>query len=356
MTTTSARRDPGAYGFLVLMVLLGSSTATAAKFAVRELPVGFLPLVRFGGAGLTLLPFVLSGGRFGNLLRRDGLRLLTAGALCVPVNQFFFLSGTRLAPTTHVGLIYALCPLFVLGLAIALGQERLVPGRLLGIVLSVSGAVVIALGNFWQGGADRGNTLAGDLLLLGAVSSWAAYMTVSKPLINRHGAVTVLTGVFLAGALLHAPVALLGSEPWREPLQAASTRAWLSVAYLTFVISVIALACQNLAMRRLDASQVAVVGNLAPALTVLWGVWLLDEPLSLTLLVGGGLTLLGIVWANRASARPQRPGLGPQPVGSVAAEAPTPDRVARASAACPPARGSGMLPTRPVEPVPPGAR
>jgi drug/metabolite transporter (DMT)-like permease len=49
------------------------------------------------------------------------------GAFCVPINQAFFLNGARLAPTTHVGLIYALCPMVVLLLAWASGQERLVP-------------------------------------------------------------------------------------------------------------------------------------------------------------------------------------------------------------------------------------
>src|SRR3712207_2008665 len=43
------RRDVRASVFLALMVLIGSSTATAAKFAVRELPIGLVPIVRFGG-------------------------------------------------------------------------------------------------------------------------------------------------------------------------------------------------------------------------------------------------------------------------------------------------------------------
>ena len=53
--------DLGAYVFLALMVVITSSTAPAAKFAVRELPVGALPLVRFGVAGLCLWPVVAAG-------------------------------------------------------------------------------------------------------------------------------------------------------------------------------------------------------------------------------------------------------------------------------------------------------
>src|SRR5262249_28719678 len=67
--------DHKAYIYLALMVLIGSSTATAAKFVVRELPVSLLPLVRFGGAGLCLLPIVWRGGTLARLLREDWPRL-----------------------------------------------------------------------------------------------------------------------------------------------------------------------------------------------------------------------------------------------------------------------------------------
>ncbi len=298
------RRRAGAYFFLWLMVLIGSSTATAAKFAVRELPVELLPIARFGVAGLALLPLVWGRGTLRALFRQDGPRLLAAAALCVPINQSFFLNGTRLAPTTHVGLIYATCPLVVLVLATLLGQERLVRGRLLGILVCVSGAGVIALGNLWRGAGSGADGLRGDLLLIGAVTSWGAYLTVNKPLVARHGALVVLAGTFLVGSALALPIALVTASDWPSRLASASFRAWGSVVYLALVVSVVGLACQNVALRWLDASQVATVGNAAPLLTVLWGVSLLGETMTPALVAGGALTLGGIVWTGRGpSAR-----------------------------------------------------
>jgi drug/metabolite transporter (DMT)-like permease len=292
------RRGIDGYVFLALMVVIGSSTATAAKFAVRELPVGLLPIVRFGGAGLCLLPLVWRGGGLLRMIREDGGRLLATAAFCVPINQMFFLSATRLAPTTHVGLVYAACPLVVLLLAVSLGQERLVASRLVGILACVLGVVVVGLGNLWQGGTEGANGLRGDLLLVGAVLSWGAYLTVSKPLIARHGALTTLAGTFLVGTLLDLPIALATLPGW-TPLSAVSPTAWWSLAYLTLIVTVLGLACQNQALRRFDASQVAAFGNVAPLLTILWGVWLLGEQAHLTLLLGGALTLGGILWASR---------------------------------------------------------
>ncbi len=97
---TNARlgRVPGAFVILLVMVLIGSSTALTAKFALRELPIELLPLVRYGVAGLALLPVVLRNGQLLRVFRQDGARLMAASILCVPVNQMLFLHGTKLAP------------------------------------------------------------------------------------------------------------------------------------------------------------------------------------------------------------------------------------------------------------------
>ena len=291
--------DIRAYVYLVLMVLIGSCTAPAAKFAVRELPTGLLPLIRFGVAGVFLLPIVgRRGDSLARLFREDFWRLALAAALCVPVNQTFFLNGARLAPTSHVALIYASCPLFVLLMTVMMGQERLIPSRLAGVVASMAGVVVIGLDSFWRGGAGGQDTLRGDLLLVGAVASWGAYLTASKPLIARHGPLTVLAGTFLAGTVLHLPVALVTMPGW-APLSNASGAAWRGLLFLTLVVTLIGLTFQNLAMRRLDASQVASFGNVAPLLTVFWGVWLFGETVTPALILGGVLTLGGILWTSR---------------------------------------------------------
>ncbi len=286
---------------LGLMVLLGSTTAMAAKLAVRDLPLSVLPIARYGLAALCLLPLALRNRRLVELLRRDGGRLLLAGLLCVPINQAFFLAGARLAPTTHVGLIYATCPLIVLLLAWAWRQERPDRRRIAGVFASVAGVAVLAIGGLGAAGRPAASVAAelrGDLLLLGAVTTWGAYLTLSKPLATRYGALPTLAGTYLLGCLLDLPRALAVAPPWAD-LAAVPAPAWWALLYLAVIVSVIGQFSQNFALSRLDASHVAVVGNVAPALTVLWGVLLLGEPFTPALAVGGLLTLAGIGLARR---------------------------------------------------------
>ena len=147
--------DFRAYVYVALMVVFGSTTAAAAKIAVAELPVTLVPAVRFGMAGLCLLPWVLGRGVLLRMIREDALLLLATAALCVPINQGFFLSAARLGPTSHVGIFYATCPLVVLLLAWTMRIERPDRGRLWGVLASVAGIVVIGIGNYWSSGGGR---------------------------------------------------------------------------------------------------------------------------------------------------------------------------------------------------------
>jgi drug/metabolite transporter (DMT)-like permease len=122
---------------------------------------------------------------------------------------------------------------------------------------------------------------------------------VCRPLVVRHGAIPALAATFLLGGVL-AGLMVLADPPASARLEAASPGAWVSLAYLTLFVTVCGLSCQNAALRRFDASQVAAVGNAAPMLSLLWGVWLLNEPLGWSLVLGAALTLGGVIWVSRA--------------------------------------------------------
>jgi len=326
-----AEPDHRAYVYVVLMVVFGSTTAAAARYIVRDLPVAWVPVVRFGVGGICLLAVARDFGAVARIVRADWPLLLVGAGLCVPLNQGFFLNAARLGPTSHVGLFYATCPLVVLLLAWTMRLERPDLGRLWGVLASVLGVVVIGVGTAWHGQgspAEVRSVVVADALLVGAVFSWGAYLTVSKPLIVRHGPIPVLTATFLVGALLDLPVALIAS-PHVPDLAKVSAPAWIALAFLTLFITPVNLACQNLAMRRLDASQVANFSNVAPILTVVWGAWLFGEALTPSLIAGGTLALAGVFWTGRSSVvRGQWPVVGestldtPQPL-SVVASVPT---------------------------------
>src|SRR5262249_21381199 len=152
-------------------VIFGSTTAAAARYVVRELPPAWVPVVRFGVSGLLLLAVAADRQALARLLRRDGPLLLVCAAMCVPINQGFFLNAARLGPTSHVGLFYATSPLVVLILAWSFRMERVDLRRLWGVLASVAGVGIIGVGAAWHGAtppSEARATMLADLLLIGA--------------------------------------------------------------------------------------------------------------------------------------------------------------------------------------------
>ena len=286
------------------MVVLGSTTAAAAKIAVAELPVTLVPAVRFGMAGLCLLPWVLGRGVLVRMIREDALLLLVTAALCVPINQGFFLSAARLGPTSHVGIFYATCPLVVLLLAWTMRMERPDRGRLWGVLASVAGIVVIGIGNYWTGGGrDHGggarrrarrSVAGGRGLVVGRLyrgeqaagrAAWSHAGRWPRP--------------FLVGCLLSLPAAVW-AWPGFSSFGQVSSSAWLALADLGALHHAAGLGLSKpvaAPVRREPGrhfqQRIAFshrrLGGLA-----LWRV------ADARARVGGALTLGGIYWASRA--------------------------------------------------------
>ena len=85
----SHQPDLRGYVYLALMILFGSTTSPFAKVAVSELPIGVLPLLRFGFAGLCLIPFLSDRGALWRLLRDDPFRLALVAAFACPSIKAF---------------------------------------------------------------------------------------------------------------------------------------------------------------------------------------------------------------------------------------------------------------------------
>lgn len=81
------------------------------------------------------------------------------------------------------------------------------------------------------------------------------------------------------------------------------TEAWLSVLYLVIIGSVIAFGAYIYALKRLPATLVSIHSYVNPIVAVLIGDWLLHEPLTLFVIMGTLVTLVGVYLVNRSFRR-----------------------------------------------------
>jgi drug/metabolite transporter (DMT)-like permease len=274
--------------FLTMAVIWGIPYLLI-KVAVGE----FSPvLVVFGrcvvGAAL-LLPWTIARGQLRPALRR--WRPLLAFTVLEMTGPWLLLSfAERTLSSSLTGLLVATVP-FVAALAglLAGEEERLTPVRLLGMGVGVVGiAVLLGLD---VGGAQLLPLLAVALTVVGYATG---PLVVSRSLPEVSGVAASSIALFVTG-VAYAPFALTRLDQVAE----ASAPALLSLAGLGAVCTALALALFFSLIREVGPQRALVITFVNPAVAVLLGVALLDEPFTLGIAVGLPLVLVGCVLATR---------------------------------------------------------
>ena len=287
--------------------LLAQTIIAAGTFIVANRTTQELTPLQTGWFRILLSFILLSPFYFLTMRRRrfpdrgDIWRLALLGLTGVTANQMLFLYGIQLSPPLNGALFYAFTPVVVLVIAAMLLGERLTTFKVGGVLAAVVGVILVlsSKGLILTAGPSRG-----DVFLLFAVTAWAGYTLLGKPLLAKYDALTVTVWAFGAGAL-----SMLPTTPWvwmDFDVAAVSWEAWLSILYLSALTSGVAFTLWYWALKRLEAGQVAVFTNLQAPTTALIS-WLLFGAIPGALVVSGGLlVIIGVTLVQLATRRAKR--------------------------------------------------
>jgi len=209
------------------------------------------------------------------------------------MNQGFFLFGLSQSTASHAALLYALTPAVVFLLARRYLNEGRAGGKLAGIAVAFTGVVLILLD---RGLAREPGVLRGDFLILVAVFSWAAYTIGSKELLSRYDPMTLTTWALVSGTIMCLPAALIPNAI--PPLRSLTLPVWGGILYLAVGTSLIAYSLWLYALRRLEASKVAITTNAQPVLTSVLSWIVFGERFGPAFFLGAALILFGVSWVE----------------------------------------------------------
>ncbi|GAC1320828.1 MAG: DMT family transporter [Collimonas sp.] len=295
----SQARMAGYTAITITVVLWASFALSIRSMAAASLPATDVALIRYAIPALLLLPFLPS--RWASLRRAapSALSMIAIGAGL----PFFMLAswGGATTSATHVGaLIAGTAPLSIALLGWLIYRQRISASRWKALALIVAGALGLVMHS--NSAAPAGAAMAGAGLLLLASLMWGIYtLGLRKAGLDVIGCAIVLnlpSAAALAALVASGAIAShLGHATWKEVMpfvlvQGLGTGLASSLAYAAAIV-------------RLGAEKSSVIGSLAPALTCILAVPLLNEPLTMT--VGGGVLLitLGVIVASRARGQDQ---------------------------------------------------
>ncbi|MQA32222.1 DMT family transporter [Modestobacter roseus] len=285
------------WALFVAMAVIWGVPYLLIKVAVGEFSPVLVVFARCAIGAAVLLPWTIARGQLRPALRHwRALLLFTVLEMTGP---WLLLSWAEQSLSSSLtGLLVAAVP-FVAALTARLAgdEDRLSPVRVVGMLIGVVG--IAALLGLDVGGAQLSAIGAVALVVVGYAT---APMVVTRALPDVPG-VAVAAIALTVTALVYAPFAL----PQVGELPGAPADALVSVAVLGLVCTALALALFFALIREAGPQRALVITFVNPAVAVLLGVLLLDEPFTLGLAVGLPLVLLGCVLATRRSpTRPRR--------------------------------------------------
>jgi drug/metabolite transporter (DMT)-like permease len=255
---------------LVAVNLIYGANYSIAKevMPVHVKPFAFV-LMRVGGA-LILFWIVSSLFIREKVDRKDFPRLALLALFGVACNQLLFLKGLSITTPINASIIMISNPIVVLLIAAAVLRERISVPRLLGISCGIFGAMLLLLFN--KSFSFGSETMSGDIMILINSISWALYLVLVKPLMQKYNTFTIVKWVFLFGFLYVLP---FGYEEFKTVEWSAFTpKIWYDVLFVVIATTFFAYVLNTYALRALSPSIVSIYIYLQPFLATLFAVFL----------------------------------------------------------------------------------
>ena len=310
--TTTRRPSPASDGTQpvtpAVLVALGTvyvvwgSTYLAIKYTVATLPPFLSMGSRFVLAGAVLAAAVLA------LRGRAAFRMTRAQVLTAAVVGLFLLVGGNgvLAVAEQeidsglAALIIAGTPLWVVLLRAAL-RDRPSAATVGGLVVGMVGVAVLLLP-----GLSGARALAPLLLVCLSSVLWACGTVLStrRPMPADPFVTTVVE--MAAGGTAMLLLGSLGGEWGRLDLAASSRASWIAYVYLILVGSLVGYSAYVWLLANAPLSLVTTYAYVNPAVAVALGALFLGEPLTVYVLVGGGVIIAAVALVITSESRSRR--------------------------------------------------
>lgn len=226
---------------------------------------------------------------------REELRFI---ALAVSGCSLYFLcenSALTYTYASNVSIIVAAAPILTAVAAhLFLPDEKLKKGSIVGFAIAIVGVALVV----FNGKFVLKLSPVGDLLSLGAALCWAVYSVLLRKGVDKYNNLILTRRIMFWGFISALPIVLVEKHSFSlAPL--ANGSYLFCLVFLGFVCSALGYVFWNAASKRLGVVSVCNYVYIIPFFTVLTGVVILDEPLTVMGIAGAVLIMLGMFIADR---------------------------------------------------------
>lgn len=229
------------------------------------------------------------------LARRDWGMLLLLGLLGYYGASLFDFLGLQYISAGLERLILFTYPTLTILIGVLFMGRTLHRREMYSLLLSYVG-IGLAFAHDLSFSGAAGTVLTGGLLVFASSLTYSLYLSGSAPMIRRLGAMR-FTALVMIVSTIAAQIHFFSSLPLSAYVLPARIYAYV-VAIVAFS-TVMPMFMQSASISRIGPARSVLIGTIGPVLTIFFGWWILDEPMSLSQMAGTGLVLAGVWLVSR---------------------------------------------------------
>ncbi len=283
------------------LALLGANLFYGAGFTVAKhimprliQPLGFI-FIRVSVVMVLFWLSYLGGKKFRTKIeKKDWLVLVLGGLFGVALNQMLFFLGLNLTFPIHASLIMMSTPLLITIIALFVLKERLKTEKAIGLLMGIGGAFLLM-----SAGKEitmTGNSAMGDLFVFLNAASYAIYLVMIKPLMQRYRPIIVIRWVFFFGFLFVLPFGYpqFAAIDWSF----FQTSDYVAVAFIVICVTFFTYLWNIYALRHLSPSTAGAYIYLQPIFAAVISMVVIGEQLTWIKLLATILIFTGVYLVN----------------------------------------------------------
>jgi drug/metabolite transporter (DMT)-like permease len=286
-----------AYIAWIVICIIWGTTYLAIRIGVAELPpmlfAGFRWLV---AGGILLILLNLRGYSLPKVA--DLKQLAIVGILLIGIANGLVVVAEQWLPSGLTALILSTLPFWMVGLeSLFTKDSRINLFIVAGLVLGMAGVIIIfarelnVIVDF--------NTFLGGICLIGAVISWStgSIYWKHKP-INVEPFMGASVQMLIAGFLQTLLGFIIGEHNHFQLTQ----EGFLALGYLIIFGSILGFASYIYSIKHLPLSLVSTYAYINPVIALILGWYILNEPLTITVIIATILIFSGVVLVKKGSS------------------------------------------------------
>ncbi|UCH66898.1 MAG: DMT family transporter [Ignavibacterium sp.] len=279
---------------MLLAVIFWGTSFVATKKVLAELdPITIIALRLLLATLLLLIIAIITKRKFTINLKNHGSIFVLA---CIAVFHLWIqVTGLKYTTASNTGWIIGTAPIFMAILAIIFFKEKISFIQAIGILIAMFGLLLLI------GKGDITNIdliqNKGDLLVLSSAFTWGVYSMVNKKITLSYSPLMTILYLFIMMSIIIVPVNF--SDKVVESVVHLSTIGWISVLFLGLFCSGIAYVIWAYSLRDLESAKVGAFLYFEPMITVAAAWILLQESITILMLVSGIIITFGVILVNK---------------------------------------------------------